>query len=140
MFIGEYKHNLDSKGRLAVPSKFRSQLEQGAVVTKGLDNCLFLYSKEKWEEEAKKYAGLPVSQAAARAFARQMLAGAMEVEFDSQGRITLPEYLRSFAKLDKKTIVAGLYDRLEIWDEEEWDIYKNNTESESASIAESLGI
>ena len=140
MFIGEYKHNLDSKGRLAIPSKFRSQLEQGAVVTKGLDNCLFLYSKEKWEEEARKYASLPVSQSAARAFARQMLAGAMEVEFDSQGRVTLPEYLRTFAKLAKKAVVAGLYDRLEIWDEEEWEIYKNNTESESASIAESLGV
>jgi len=139
MFIGEYKHNLDNKGRLAVPSKFRSQLEQGAVVTKGLDNCLFLYSKEKWEEVAKKYANLPVSQASARAFARQMLAGAMEVDFDAQGRITLPEYLRVFAKLDKKAVVAGLYDRLEIWDEAEWDIYKNSTESESTEIAERLG-
>ncbi len=139
MFIGEYSHNLDNKGRLAVPSKFRPLLEQGAVVTKGLDNCLFLYPKDKWEKIAQKFAALPISQAKARAFARHMLAGAMSVEFDGQGRITLPEYLRKFACLDKKTIIAGLFDRLEIWDEEIWNKFKANAEKSSESIAESLG-
>ena len=138
MFIGEYQHNLDEKGRLAVPAKFRSLLEQGAVVTKGLDNCLFLYPREKWEKIAQKFANLPISQAKARAFARHMLAGAMNVEFDSQGRITLPEYLRKFADLNKKTIIAGLFDRLEIWNEEDWNKFKMSSEKSSESIAESL--
>lgn len=140
MFIGEYKHNLDSKGRLAVPAKFRSLLDKGAVVTRGLDNCLFLYPKEKWEQEAQKYANLPMGQAKARAFARLMLAGAMEVDFDSQGRITLPASLREFSGLKKNTIIAGLYDKLEIWDEEKWNKYKQGVEIESAEIAESLGV
>lgn len=139
MFIGEYQHNLDNKGRLAVPAKFRQLLEEGAVVTKGLDNCLFLYPKNKWEEMANKFANLPISQAKARAFARHMLAGAMPVEFDSQGRITLPEYLRKFADLAKETIIAGLFDRLEIWNENNWNKYKEATEKDSGDIAEALG-
>lgn len=139
MFIGEYNHNLDSKGRLAVPAKFRSLLKSGAVVTRGLDNCLFLYPKKEWQEIAKKLSNLPIGQANARAFSRLMLAGAMEVDFDNQGRITLPEYLRSFASLSKKAIVAGLYDRLEIWDEDKWEKYKKGTEKDSTEIAEALG-
>lgn len=139
MFIGEYNHNLDQKGRLAVPAKFRSLLKDGAVVTKGLDNCLFLYSKKEWQKIAEKFAALPISQAKARAFARHMLAGAMDLDFDSQGRITLPEYLRKFANLNKKTIIAGLFDRLEIWDEVAWSKYKTNTEKKSNDIAEALG-
>ena len=139
MFIGEYNHNLDTKGRMAVPAKFRNMLKKGAVVTKGIDNCLFLYPKEKWQEMAQKFAELPISQSKARAFARHMLAGAVEVEFDNQGRITIPEYLRNFAGLKKKTIVAGLYDRLEIWDEDTWNKYKKGAEENSADIAEALG-
>lgn len=139
MFIGEYKHNLDDKGRMAVPSKFRKSLSGGAVVTRGLDNCLFLYPKKEWGEIAKKLSALPISQAKARAFARLMLAGAMDVQFDNQGRINLPEYLREFAGLKKKAVVAGLYDRLEIWDEANWDKFKISVEKDSANIAESLG-
>jgi len=139
MFIGEYNHNLDTKGRLAIPAKFRSMLKKGAVVTRGIDNCLFLYSKTEWEKIAKKLSQLPISQAKARAFSRLMLAGAMDVGFDNQGRIMLPEYLRKFAGLSKKTIVAGLYDRLEIWDENAWNKYKEGTEKESTQIAEALG-
>jgi len=139
MFIGEYNHNLDDKGRLAIPAKFRTILKKGAVVTKGLDNCLFLYSKEQFETIAKKFAELPVSQAKARAFARHILAGAMDVDFDVQGRINLPEYLRSFAGLRKSVIVAGLYNRLEIWDERQWNNYKASTEKNSNAIAEELG-
>ncbi|MFH1427959.1 MAG: division/cell wall cluster transcriptional repressor MraZ [Patescibacteria group bacterium] len=139
MFIGEYRHNLDSKGRLAIPAKFRATLKEGAVVTRGLDNCLFLYSKKEWQILAEKLAKLPISQAKARAFSRLMLAGAMDLEFDSQGRITLPEYLRKFAILKKKTIIAGLYDRLEIWDEIAWNKYKTGAEKKSSDIAEALG-
>lgn len=139
MFIGEYNHNLDAKGRLAIPAKFRSLLKNGAVVTRGLDNSLFLYPKKQWEIEAKKIASMPISQANARAFSRHMLAGAMDVEFDSQGRITLPEYLRKFAGLKKDTVIAGLYDKLEIWDKEAWELYKSKTEKDSNMIAETLG-
>jgi MraZ protein len=139
MFIGEYNHSLDNKGRLAIPAKFRVILKKGAVVTKGLDNCLFLYSKEQFKEMAKKFAALPLSQAKARAFARHMLAGAMDVEFDNQGRITLPEYLRSFSGLKKKVVVAGLYNHLEIWDQISWRKYKADSEKNSNSIAEALG-
>jgi len=139
MFIGEYSHNLDEKGRLAIPAKFRSILKKGAVVTKGLDNCLFLYSKEQWEKLAQKFASLPISQAKTRAFTRHILAGAMDVDFDNQGRITLPEYLRRFSGLKKKTIIAGLYNHLEIWDDEQWNKYKLATEENSNQIAEELG-
>jgi MraZ protein len=140
MFIGEYSHNLDNKGRLAVPAKFRIMLKDGAVVTRGLDNCLFLYTKKEWNELAKKLSSLPtISQPKARALARLMLAGAMDVDFDNQGRITLPEYLRKFAGLKKETVIAGLYDKLEIWDEKSWNRYKSKTEKDSNSIAEALG-
>jgi len=139
MFIGEYNHNLDTKGRMAIPAKFRNMLKKGAVVTKGLDNCLFLYPKEKWEEMAQKFANLPIGQAKARAFARHLLAGAVEIDFDNQGRINLPEYLRKFAGFKKRVIVAGLYDRREIWDELAWDKYKKDTEKDSSKIAEALG-
>jgi len=139
MFIGEYSHNLDAKGRVAIPAKFRIALKDGAVVTRGLDNCLFLYSKKEWRELAEKLASLPISQANTRAFARLMLAGAMDVDFDNQGRIILPEYLRKFAGLKKKVVIAGLYDRLEIWDEASWNKYKTGTEKKSNAIAEALG-
>lgn len=139
MFIGEYSHNLDDKGRVAIPAKFRAMLKGGAVVTKGLDNCLFLYTKTEWLELAGKLAKLSMHKANTRAFSRLMLAGAMDVDFDSQGRITLPEYLRKFAGLKKNLIIVGLYSRLEIWDEDVWDKYKKGTEKKSADIAEALG-
>jgi len=118
---------------------FKHILKKGAVVTKGLDNCLFLYSKEQFEKIAQKFAALPISQAKARAFSRHMLAGAMDVDFDNQGRITLPEYLRKFSSLKKGIIIAGLYNHLEIWDEGAWRRYKQTAEQNSNSIAEELG-
>jgi MraZ protein len=139
MFIGEYHHNIDPKGRLAVPAKFRNELATGAVVTKGLDDCLFLYTKEEWGKLAEKLAQLPISKSNTRAFSRLMLAGAMDVEIDKQGRIMLPEYLRKYGNLKKQVVVAGLYNRLEIWDEARWDIYKQGTEKTSGDIAEALG-
>ena len=137
-FIGEYSHSLDDKGRLAIPTKFRADLKKGAVVTKGLDSCLFLYTKAEWNKAAEKYAALPISQSNSRAFSRHMLAGAMDVEFDKQGRALIPEYLRQFAELKKSVVIAGLYNRLEIWDEEKWKTYKSQTESESNAIAERM--
>ena len=139
MFISEYSHNLDDKGRMAIPAKFRRELAKGAVVTRGLDNCLFLYTKTEWAKLAEKLAALPISQSNSRAFSRLMLAGAMDVELDKQGRVILPEYLRKFASIKKTLVVAGLYNRLEIWDEELWNKYKNQTEAESGTIAEKMG-
>lgn len=139
MFIGEYQHTIDEKGRLAVPIKFRAELEKGAVVTRGLDNCLFLYPQKDWEVLADKLSKLPISKANTRAFARLMLAGAMDCEIDKQGRIILPDYLRKYASMTKKVIIAGLYNRLEIWDEEAWNKYKAGTEKRGGDIAEALG-
>lgn len=139
MFIGEYQHNIDQKGRLAVPAKFRKALIKGAVVTKGLDDCLFLYPKDEWKKLADKLAALPISKANTRAFARLMLAGAMDVDIDRQGRMLIPDYLRQYAGMAKKIVITGLYNRLEIWDEARWDKYKKGTENKSGDIAEALG-
>ncbi len=139
MFIGEFNHSLDIKGRIALPKKFRSDLEKGLVITKGLDNCLWIYTMEEWNNLAKKLVNLPISQSDTRAFSRIMLAGAMDVTLDSQGRIVIPEYLRTYANINKKVIIAGLYDRLELWDQEKWDEYKSKTESKVDELAERLG-
>lgn len=139
MFIGEYNHTIDDKGRLAIPIKFRGDLARGAVVTRGLDASLFLFPKEEWDKLAGKLASLPLGQSNSRAFARLMLAGAMDVEVDKQGRVILPEYLRQYAGIIKQVVIAGLYNRLEIWDSEKWESYKAKTESEVGDIAEKLG-
>ncbi|MFZ2804270.1 MAG: division/cell wall cluster transcriptional repressor MraZ [Patescibacteria group bacterium] len=139
MFIGEFHHTLDDKGRLAIPVKFRAALSEGAVVTRGLDRSLFLYPKADWEKLAAKIAALPLGQSDTRAFARLMLAGAMDVEVDKSGRVTLPEYLRTYAGTSKNVVVTGLYDRLEIWDEEAWNAYSAKTDAASNDIAERLG-
>ena len=139
MFIGEYTHNLDPKGRIAVPAKFRKGLTGGAIITRGLDKCLFVFSKSEWEILAKKILTLPLAQANARAFSRLMLAGAAEAEIDQQGRILIPDYLRTYADLKKQAVVAGLYSRIEIWDAVLWKQYKAKTESASDEIAEKMG-
>ncbi len=139
MFIGEYKHTIDDNGRLAIPTKFREDLAKGAVVTRGLDTSLFLFPKEEWDKLAEKLASLPLGQSNSRAFARLMLAGAMDVKLDKQGRVVLPEYLRSYAKLGKSTVIAGLFNRLEIWDEDKWQAYKTQVENDAESVAEQLG-
>ncbi len=138
-FIGEYHYKLDEKSRLSIPPKFRLNLKKGVVVTRGIDNCLFLYSKDEWEKLALKLSQLPISKAKTRAFARLMLAGAMDVKLDVQGRIILPDYLKKYAKIKKNVVIAGLYNRLEIWDEKEWEEYKRQSEKESKDIAETLG-
>ncbi|MBI4085198.1 MAG: division/cell wall cluster transcriptional repressor MraZ [Candidatus Liptonbacteria bacterium] len=139
MLLGEYKHNLDSKGRLAIPSKFREKLSAGAIITRGLDNCLFVFANKEWESLAQKLMALPLSQANSRAFVRLMLSGASDVVPDGQGRILIPDYLRNYAGLKKEAVVAGLYNRMEIWDKDSWERYKQKTESASEEIAEKLG-
>ena len=139
MFIGEYHHSLDDKGRVQIPVKFRAELSKGAVVTRGLDSCLFVYPKKEWAELADKLSKLPISKANTRAFARLMLAGAMELDMDKQGRAVVPEYLRQYANLKKMVVVAGLYNRLELWDKTVWERYRSGTEKRSGDIAEALG-
>ena len=139
MFIGEFQHNLDVKGRMAVPAKFRTDLMGGAIVTRGLDRCLFIFTKTEWQKLAEKLMNLPLAQANSRAFVRLMLAGAMDVEIDSQGRILVPDYLRKYADIQKQVVITGLMNRLEIWNDEAWAKYKAKTESASEEIAEKLG-
>ena len=139
MFIGEFQHNFDTKGRIAIPVKFREDLKDGAIITRGLDRCLFVLALKEWEELVKKLTSLPLAQANSRAFVRLMLAGAMDVGCDSQGRILVPDYLRKYAGLEKEAIIAGLYSRLEVWDRASWQKYKEKTEASSDDIAEKLG-
>src|SRR3989344_7344428 len=139
MFLGEYNHNLDVKGRMAIPAKFRAKLNAGAIITKGLEHCLFIFDLKDWETLAQKWIAWPIAQANARAFSRLMLAGAMDVELDGQGRILIPDYLRKYADLKKQVVVAGLYNRIEIWDNDAWKQYKPKTETASDEIAEKLG-
>ncbi|MDP2629193.1 MAG: division/cell wall cluster transcriptional repressor MraZ [Candidatus Harrisonbacteria bacterium] len=138
MFIGEYKHAVDEKGRVAVPAKFRTSLNKAAVITRGLDRCLFVFTASEWKELAEKIKALPMTQANARSFSRLMFSGAVDVDIDSQGRILIPDYLREYAGISKKAVVAGVYSRIEIWDEEAWDSYKTQTEGEADEIAERL--
>jgi MraZ protein len=137
-FYGEYTYSIDEKKRLSIPPKFRKILGKKAVITKGLDQCLFLYPSKEWGILAKKLSQLPLSQSDARGFARLMLAGAMEVEIDNLGRILIPDYLKDYAKLKKRVVIAGVYNRIEIWDEKNWKEYKEKTESEVGDIAERL--
>jgi MraZ protein len=138
MFIGEYVYSIDEKKRLAIPVKFRKELGKIAILTKGLDECLFLYPKKEWEKLVEKLKKLPLSQADARGFVRLMLAGAMEIKIDSLGRILIPDYLKEYAKLKKRVVLTGVLNRIEIWDEEKWKEYKEKTEKEIGSIAERL--
>lgn len=138
MFIGEYSHTIDSKGRVSVPVKFRDRLSEGAVITRGLDGCLFLYPKGEWKKIAERLAQLPISQKKSRAFARLMLAGAWDAELDVQGRVMVPEYLRVYATLSKHVTITGLYNRVELWDEDIWHHYRTATEAASEDIAEGM--
>lgn len=138
MFIGEYTHSIDAKKRLAIPSKFRRALGKRAVVTRGIDNCLVIYPLAEWQKLAKKLESLPSSQADSRGFARIMLSGAVDVEFDKLGRILLPDYLKNYAFLKKEVAVLGLSNRIEIWNEKRWQEYKKKTEATVGDIAERL--
>ena len=139
MFIGEYSHTIDNKRRLAIPSKFRRELGKKAVITRGLDNCLFVFPEEEWGVLAKKLGTLPLGQSDARGFIRLMLAGAMDVSLDGLGRILVPDYLREYASLKKQVVVTGVFNRLEVWDETLWKQYKGRSEKEIGNMAERLG-
>ena len=138
MLIGEYHYNLDAKGRLAIPAKLRHNLGENAIVTRGLDSCLFVYPRKEWDALIERLNNLPSTQSNSRAFSRFMLAGAIEADIDQQGRILIPDYLRKFAFLNKKVVIAGVNNRLEIWDENLWNEYRLKTERDVNEIAEKL--
>ena len=120
MFMGEYSHNIDAKGRMIVPSKFREQLGDEFVVTKGLDGCLFVYPNEEWQNIEEKFRNVPLTSKDARKFSRFFFAGATTCEVDKQGRILLPAVLREFAGLEKEVVSVGVLKRIEIWDKNTW--------------------
>jgi len=139
MLIGEYDHILDPKRRLSLPSKFRKELGRKVVVTRGLDNCLFVYSTKEWEHISKRLGDLSIGQADTRGFNRFMLSGAVEAEVDSAGRILIPDFLARFARLANKVVVAGIHNRVEIWNERAWREYKRRIERQADQMAEKLG-
>ncbi len=139
MLIGEYKHTLDTKKRLSMPSKWRKELGTELVVTRGLDNCLFVYPQTQWQQITQKVSLLPLGQADTRGFNRFFLSGAVEVEVDSVGRILVPDFLKNFAGLESKVVLAGIYDRVEIWAENKWEEYKRRIEGQADQLAEKLG-
>ena len=139
MFLGEYLHLFDSKNRISIPSKFRKDLGRVAVVTRGLDNCLYLYSRKVWEKEARAYAAEVNGNAARRGLARLFLAGSFEVEVDSTGRVLIPENLKAFASVKEKAIIAGVAERVEIWEEKAWKKYTAEIERDANAFAEKLG-
>ena len=139
MFIGEYTHSIDDKKRLSVPAKFRTQLGKKAVVTHGLNKCLSIYPIKEWKQFAEKLAKLSMGKSENRGFSRFMLGGAVEVEIDSIGRILLPDFLKQYAALGERVVLAGVFDRVEVWNEPAWKIYKAEMEANADTMAEKLG-
>jgi len=138
MLIGEYNHIIDPKKRLAIPARLRKEIGEKAILTRGLDQCLSLFPLSEWEKYTSQLTKLPMGKGDARTLNRMILGGAVEVELDSLGRILIPDYLRQFAGLKQKAVIAGLYNRLEIWDEERWNAYKVEAEKNQDMIAEKL--
>lgn len=138
MFFGEYSYSIDEKKRLAIPAKFRKDLGKKAVITRGLDNCLVVYTAAEWANLARKLENLPVGQPNARNFARIMLSGASEAALDKLGRVLIPDYLKEYAALKKNVTLLGLSNKIEIWDKARWQEYKKKTELAVGDIAEKL--
>lgn len=138
MFMGEFSHSLDAKGRVIIPAKFRKGLGDNFVATRGLDNCIFLYPMNEWKILEEKIRQLPLTKSDARAFSRFFLSGASECELDKQGRINLPINLRSYASLEKDVVIIGVSNRVEIWSQEKWDSYQQQAENSFENIAEEI--
>jgi MraZ protein len=138
MLIGEYSHSLDNKNRLSLPAKFRKTFGKKVVMTRGLDTCIFVFTSIEWEKIAQKLAAQSVGSKDARDLNRFFLSGAVEVDVDSAGRVLLPEYLKNFAKLEIKTTLAGLYSRVEIWNEDEWQKRQENITENADLVAAKL--
>ncbi|WHY79239.1 division/cell wall cluster transcriptional repressor MraZ [Neobacillus sp. WH10] len=138
MFMGEYHHSIDNKGRLIVPSKFRDELGDMFIITRGLDQCLFGYPVSEWGLIEEKLKGLPLTKKDARAFTRFFFSGATESELDKQGRINVPSPLLQYAKLEKECVILGVSNRIEIWSKQIWEDYFTQSEDSFAEIAENM--
>ncbi|AHV98388.1 division/cell wall cluster transcriptional repressor MraZ [Paenibacillus sp. 7124] len=138
MFMGEYQHSIDDKGRIIIPAKFRELLGSSFVATRGLDSCLFVYPMDEWGIMEQKLKSLPLMKSDARAFSRFFFSGATECQWDKQGRVTLPSNLREYAKLDKECVILGVSNRVEIWNKELWEQYFGQSEESFNEIAEKL--
>jgi MraZ protein len=136
--MGEHQHSIDDKGRLTIPAKFREALGDTFIVTRGLDNCLFIYPMSEWSVLEQKLKALPLMKSDARAFTRFFFSGATECELDKQGRVNLPKHLCEYAKLDKECMVLGVSSRVEIWSKETWAGYYEQSEQAFNEIAEKL--
>jgi MraZ protein len=139
MLIGQYEHTIDIKKRLALPSKFRGELGDKVIITKGIESCLVVYTEKEFKIMSDKISNLTLTQSEARSFTRTMLASAMEVSFDKLGRILVPEYLKKYANLNKNVVICGLSNRLEIWDTESWNAWTKEAEKGVSDIVSKLG-
>jgi len=139
MFIGEYTHTVDEKKRISLPSKFKKELGAKVVVTRGLDNCLFLFPHKTWATIAEELSKLGMMQSDTRGFSRFMFSGAAEIDIDASGRILIPDYLKEFADLKTTVVFSGVHNRIEIWNEKRWSAYKQKIESQADMMAEKLG-
>ena len=139
MLIGQYEHTIDAKKRLALPAKFRGELGDKVVVTKGVENCLVVYTEKEFLKMSEKLSNLTLTQPEARSFTRTMLAGAMEVELDKLGRVLVPDYLKKYAGLNKNVVICGLSNRLEIWDLENWNAWTKEAEKGVSDVVSKLG-
>jgi len=138
MFMGEYHHNIDNKGRLIIPAKFREALGDEFVITRGLDQCLFGYSMDEWKHIEEKLKTLPLTKKDARAFTRFFFSGATECEIDKQGRVNIASPLVNYAKLEKECVILGVSNRIEIWSKRQWEDYFTESEDSFADIAENM--
>ena len=138
MFLGEYLHTFDAKNRISLPSKFRKGIGRAVIITRGLDHCLFVYARKEWEKEAARYAAKASGKSADRGLASLFLAGSFEGEVDGTGRVLVPENLKSFAGINEKAIIAGIADRVEIWEEDAWKKYTASIERDADLFAEKV--
>lgn len=138
MFIGEYEHSVDAKGRVIMPAKLREDIGENFIVTKGLDGCLFAYSKKEWSNFEEKLKTLPLTNKNARDFVRFFLSGAVECEIDKQGRFLIPSNLRTYASLEKEINIIGVGTRVEIWNRESWKNYSSEENISADEIAENM--
>lgn len=138
MFIGEYHHTIDEKGRIIIPAKFREELGNNFIITRGIENCLFVYSAENWAKITNKLNSLPFTKKDARTFNRFFMSGATDVELDKQGRVNISRPLIDYASLIKDCVIIGTGDRLEVWSQESWESFFDSTKDSMSDIAENL--
>lgn len=138
MFMGEYCHNLDEKSRIVIPSNFRDELKNNFIIAKGLEKCLYIFSKNEWDKVVSKLENLPFTKKDVRIFKRSFFSGAANVELDKSGRIVISSNLKEYARIKRECVIIGAGDRIEIWDKDEWNNFMNTYEDKVSDIAENL--